>query len=197
MTTQIEQRYYTPTEYLKLEEVAEYRSEYINGEIIAMAGGTTRHNEITGSIYAYLRFNLLKNKPYKVYIENVRLWIERHQIYTYPDVMVVENEPIYQGKGIYTITNPYIIFEVASKSTKNYDQGDKFDFYRSLSSLKEYVIVEQSRCHVILNTKTVEGKWILSEYEDLEIVLDLTSLSLSIPLKEIYAGIDFNLEDGE
>ena len=82
-------------------------------------------------------FTHLRKINAKIYLENVRLWIERYQIYTYPDVMIVENEPIDQGKGTSTVTNPSILFEVASKSTKNYDQGDKFDFYRSLPSLKE------------------------------------------------------------
>ena len=95
-------------------------------------------------IYANLWFRF-KTKQYKVYIENVRLWIERYQIYTYPDVMIVENQPIYYGQGTSTITNPSVIFKVASKSTKNYDQGDKFDYYRSLPELKEYILVEQSQ----------------------------------------------------
>jgi len=107
----------------------------------------------------------------------------------------VEKQPLYHGKGTSTIINPSVIFEIASKSTKNYHQGDKFDFYRSLADLKEYIIVEQSRYHVISHTKTLEGKWILTEYEEPETVLELTSLSLSIPLEEIYAGIDFSRED--
>ncbi len=196
MTTQLEKVYYTETEYLALEEHASSRSEYLNGKIIRMAVRTTNHNEITGNIYSYLKFSL-KTQAYKVYIENVRLWIEHYKIYTYPDVMVIENQPIYYGQGTSTITNPSIIFEVASKSTKNYDQGDKFDFYGSLPYLKEYVLVEQSKYHVIVHTKTLESKWILSEYEEPETTLELTSLSLSLPLKEIYAGINLNLDDEE
>ncbi len=194
MTTQLKKTYYTPAEYLALEKQSTYRSEYINGKIIRMPGGTTEHNEIVTNICVYLK-PLLRKINAKIYLENVRLWIEYHKIYTYPDVMISENQPLYHSQGTSTITNPSIIFEVASKSTKNYDQGDKFDFYKSLPCLKEYVIVEQSKYHVIAYTKTIDGKWILSEYETQETALELTSLSLSIPLEEIYAGIDFNLED--
>ena len=99
-----------------------------------------------------------------MFTENVRVWIEKYQIHTYPDVMIIKDQPIYHGKETTTVTNPCLIIEAASKSTKNYDQGDKFDYYRSLYSLQEYIVVEQSRIHVLQHTKANTHQWLLTEY---------------------------------
>jgi Uma2 family endonuclease len=155
-------RYYTPEEYLELEEKAEYKSEYRDGEIVPMTGGTTNHNEIALNFAAYLKLALRK-RDYRVYIGDVRLWIPRYRQYTYPDVMVIEGEPIYTGKGTTTVMNPMLIAEVLSKSTQNYDQGDKFMYYRSIPEMKEYILIDQKQFYVMQHTKTDEGKWLLTE----------------------------------
>jgi len=186
------QRFYTAEEYLKLEEQAELRHEYIDGEIREIKGGTTNHNQIAGNIYAYFR-RVLRGKNYKTYIENVRLWIEENRVFIYPDIMVIEGNPVYYGKGTTTVVNPCLIIEVLSKSTKNYDQGDKFDFYRSLSSLQEYILVEQDRFHVIQYTKVSAIQWLLTEYELVSDELKLKAVSFSMSLEDIYEGVDFNL----
>ena len=111
MQTQTEKRYYTREEYLVLEEAAEYKSEYRDGEIVPMAGGTTNHNQIAGNVYAKLKF-ALKGQNYRVFITDVRLWIPRYNQYTYPDVMVIQGEPAYEGTGTTTVTNPLMIAEV-------------------------------------------------------------------------------------
>ncbi|MEL7418652.1 MAG: Uma2 family endonuclease, partial [Cyanobacteria bacterium J06555_3] len=128
---QLQPRTYTPEEYLQLEEQAEYKSEYRDGAIIPMTGGTTNHNEISGNVYANLKFGL-KKQNYRVYIADVRLWIPRHRLYTYPNVMLIKGEPIYADKGTTTVTNPVMIIEVLSPSTQNYDLGEKFTYYRSI-----------------------------------------------------------------
>lgn len=186
--------YYTPEEYLALEEKAEYKSEYHNGEIIPMAGGTTNHNEITGNLYANLKFSL-KKQPYKVYISDVRLWISRHSLYTYPDVMVIKDEPVYTDKSKTTVTNPILITEVLSKSTQNYDQGDKFTCYRSLETLKEYILISQHSFHVMQYSKTDNNQWLLSEYQTENSVIKFNSLGLEIELAELYSGIYFSNEE--
>ena len=118
---------YTPEEYLSLEIDAEFRSEYRDGEIVPMTGGTTNHNKIAGNFYAYLHF-LLRKKPQELYIGDVRLWIPEYRQYTYPDVMMVDDEPTYHDTGTTTITNPSLIVEVLSKSTQDYDRGTKFTY---------------------------------------------------------------------
>lgn len=190
MQLQINPRTYTPEEYLQLEEQAEYKSEYRDGEIIPMTGGTTNHNEISGNLYANLKFGL-KKQNYRVYIADVRLWIPRYRIYTYPDVMVIKDEPIYADRGTTTVMNPILITEVLSPSTQNYDQGDKFAYYRSIPEMQEYILISQKRYHVMQHTKTDAG-WLLSEHETEDSVIKLASVNLELELSDLYTGVDFS-----
>ena len=183
-------RTYTPEEYLKLEERAEYKSEYRDGEIIPMTGGTTDHNEISLNLTTNLRFSL-KKQGYRVYMADVRLWIPRYRIYTYPDVMLIQGEPVYADKGTTTVMNPVLIAEVLSPSTQNYDQGDKFAYYRSIPEMKEYILISQKRYYVMQHTKTEAG-WLLTEYETEDAVIKLASADLEIELLDLYTGVDFN-----
>lgn len=194
MSIQTKQNYYTPEEYLALEESAEYKSEYHDGEIIPMIGGTTNHNEIAGNLYANLKFGL-KKKSYKVYIGDVRLWIPRHRIYTYPDIMVIKNEPIYADKGTTTVTNPILIIEVLSKSTQNYDQGEKFNYYRSIPEMPEYILVSQYDFNVLQYSKTEANKWLLSEYNEPKTNIKFNCIDFEIEIPEIYAGVDFSQDE--
>ena len=191
MQLQVKPHYYTPEEYLELEEKAEYKSEYRDGEIVAMTGGTTNHNEICLNLAANLKFALRK-KNYRVYIGDVRLWIPRYRQYTYPDVMVIEGEPSYADRGTTTVTNPLLIAEVLSKSTQNYDQGDKFAYYRSIPEMKEYVLIAQKKFHVMQHQKTEDNKWLLSECETEDAVIKLATVDFAVELSEIYTGVDFS-----
>ncbi|MGB3202030.1 MAG: Uma2 family endonuclease [Nodosilinea sp.] len=192
MIVEAAKRHYSPEEYLAQEAEADFRSEYRDGAIVPVAGGTTNHNEIVTNLCVALK-PPLRAKGYRLFTENVRVWVERYRIYTYPDVMVIAGEPVYYGSGTTTVVNPSLIVEVASKSTKNYDQGDKFDYYRSLSSFREYVLVEQYRWRVMQHLKTPNGQWLLTDYEAQDGVLELASLDLALPLSDLYAGVDFSL----
>ncbi|NET68202.1 MAG: Uma2 family endonuclease [Moorea sp. SIO1G6] len=187
-----EPKYYSPEDYLKLEETAEYKSEYRDGEIIPMTGGTTNHNQIALNIATLFKLGL-KGKQYKVYIGDVRLWIPRYRQYTYPDVMVIQGEPVYTGKGTTTVTNPMLIVEVLSNSTKNYDQGDKFLYYRSISEFKDYILIEQSEYRLLQYNKTATNQWQFTEYESENSVISLNSLELSVSFQDIYEGVNFQL----
>lgn len=194
MTTQIEKRRYTKEEYLALEETAQVKSEYRDGEIIPMAGGTTNHNKIAGNLYVNFRV-AFKQQNYEIFIGDVRLSIPRYNIYTYPDVMIFQERPIYEGKGTTTVTNPLIIIEVLSSSTSNYDKGKKFRYYRSLPSFKEYILIDQYSLFVEHFTKTEDCKWLLSEYEKEDAILSFVSLDFAITLQDIYQRVDFNLNE--
>ena len=191
MATQIEKRKYTKEEYLALEEAAEYKSEYYNGEILPMAGGTTNHNKIAGNLYVNLRVAF--QQQYEIFFSDVRLWISRYNIYTYPDLMIIEGKPVYEGKGTTTVTNPLIIIEVLSSSTSNYDKGRKFRYYRSLSSFQEYILIDQYSLYIEHFTKNKDNKWLLTEYETEETVLSFSSFDFQITLQDIYHKVDFNL----
>ena len=190
MQIQTSSKYYTPEEYLELEEKSEFKNEYIDGEIIPMTGGTTNHNEISGNFYLHFKLKM-RNQNYKIYMGDVKLWLERYQIYTYPDIMVIQGEPIYQGTGTTQVTNPLMIVEVLSKSTINYDKTDKFRFYRSLPELKEYIMIDQYECFIEQFAKNAEGQWVLTEYESVNDILSLKSIDFQIPFSDIYEGVNF------
>ena len=190
MQVQTSSKYYTPEEYIELEEKSEFKNEYIHGEIIPMTGGTTNHNEIALNFCTNFKFNM-RGKNYKIYMGDVKLWIERYQIYTYPDIMVIQGEPTYQGTGTTQVTNPLMIVEVLSKSTINYDRTDKFRFYRSLPELKEYIMINQYEYFIEQFAKNVEGQWVLTEYESVNDILSLKSIDFQIPFSDIYEGVNF------
>lgn len=194
MVLQTQKRYYTPEEYLELEEPAEYKSEYKDGEIVPMAGGTTNHNKIAGNFYKKFP-SIIKNQAYESYIGDVKLWIPRYRIYTYPDVMVVKGEPVYEGNSTTTITNPLLIVEVLSKTTKNYDKTDKFKYYRSISEFQEYIMIDQYTLSVEQYAKKVEGEWSFKEYETEDAVLVLNSVEFQLSLKDIYERVNFELSE--
>ncbi len=187
---QLLQKVYTPAEYLELEEKAEFRSEYRNGEIVPMAGGTTNHNQISGNVYANLSFSL-KGQDYRVYISDVRLWIPPNRQYTYPDVMLIQGKPIYLENTTATVINPRLVVEVLSKSTGNYDRGEKFDYYRSIPELQEYILIDQSCYHVMQYVKTNQGQWLLTDYTKAEDIVKLGSVDLVLTLNDIYDRVNF------
>jgi len=132
----------------------------------------------------------LKGKNYRLYMNDMRLWIPKYREYTYPDVMLIDGKPMFEGGSRTNVINPSLIIEVLSSSTKNYDKGEKFDFYRSIPEFKEYILVEQYQPYVAQYKKINEG-WLLNEYESLDAVLNLFVIALQIPLTEIYDLVDF------
>lgn len=190
MEVQTLKRYYTPEEYLELEEKAEFRSEYRDGDIIPMTGGTTNHNQIALNIAASLKVTL-KGRNYRVYMADVRLWIPKYRQHTYPDVMIIQGQPIYTGTSTTTVINPSLIVEVLSKSTQNYDQGDKFLYYRSIPEFQEYILIDQYQHHVMHYVKTADGKWVFNEIEGKSTTLSLESIDFQIMLSDLYEQVDF------
>jgi Uma2 family endonuclease len=191
-----QQRYYSPQEYLELEEAAEFRSEYHAGEIIPMTGGTPNHNQIAGNFYAAI-LAALRGQPYRVFMTDLRLWIPQRKIYTYPDVMVASRPvELLEGRKD-TITNPLMIAEVLSISTESYDRGKKFEHYRTIPTFQEYILIDQYRMHVDQFSKTEKGRWLFSEYDGEAAVLSLTCVQLQIPLPDIYQEIEFEAEEDE
>lgn len=190
MFTQTDKKYYTPEEYRALEEQSDYKSEYRDGEIVPMTGVTTNHNELALTLAALLKLKLRKQN-YRVYMGDVRLWIPRYRQYTYPDVMVIGGEPIYTDTGTTTVTNPLLIGEVLSQSTQNYDQGDKFMYYRSIPEMREYLLIDQTRFYVMQYYKIEEHNWMLTEWEGEAARVRLKSVDFELSLGELYEGVEF------
>ncbi|MCE2696389.1 MAG: Uma2 family endonuclease [Nostocales cyanobacterium LE14-WE4] len=187
--------YYTPEEYLELEEKADYKNEYRDGEIISMTGGTTNHNKLALNLATGLNV-ALNDLDYEIYIGDVKLWIPRYREFIYPDVMVIEGQPVYYSTNTTIVTNPVLIVEVLSKSTKDYDRGDKFLYYRSIPEFKEYILIDQTKYYVMQYVKTSENQWILTEYETEDALINLSSINVELSLKQLYKKVNFseNLE---
>ncbi|MFM7579987.1 MAG: Uma2 family endonuclease [Microcystaceae cyanobacterium] len=189
MTVSVINQTYTFDEYLAMEELATEKHEYKNGDIVSMTGGTTEHNKIALNFAANLKFTL-KKRNYNIFIGDVKLWIPTYSEATYPDIMLIEGDVNYYGTSKTTITNPSLIVEVLSKSTQNYDQGEKFYYYRSIPEFKEYILISQYQYHVMQFNKTHQGKWVLSEYLNDDSVISLQSVKFDISFEDIYENVN-------
>ena len=183
-------KYSSPEEYLERETAAEFRSEYQDGKIITMTGGTPNHNQIAGNFYAALNF-AFKGQPYRAFMTDQRLWIAQHRIYTYPDVMGVAGSLEFVEGRKDTITNPVMIAEVLSDSTEDYDRGKKFKFYRTIPTFREYLLISQSEMSVEQFSRTADNKWLLSEFIDAAAVVALSSVQFQISLADLYDKVEF------
>ncbi|MCT7968176.1 Uma2 family endonuclease [Laspinema sp. D1] len=190
MTSTLSQRTYTVDEYLAQEIASQDRHEYRQGEIVLMAGGTPNHNQITLNLAGSLNFGL-RRQPYRVFIADQRLWISDRRIYTYPDVMVV-GQPIELQEGRKdTVTNPIVIAEVLSQSTRSYDKDEKFAAYRSIPNFREYLLIDQYNAHIEHYTKTEGQAWLFREYDGLEATVSFQSFEFSLSLADLYDKVDF------
>lgn len=185
-------RTYSPAEYIDLEIASDQRHEYVKGDIVPMTGGTPNHNRVIRNLCTALTVGVRGN-PYEVFVADQRLWIPEPQIYTYPDVMIVAGALAYQAGRRDTLTNPMLIVEVLSKSTKNYDRGDKFAAYRTIPTFQEYALVDQYSAHVEHYVKTGNKRWVLQEYDGLDAILSLSSLDLDVLLSDVYDKVQFEL----
>ena len=191
MTQALDQRTYTREEYLEFEIASQERHEYVDGEIRLMTGGTPDHNDITSNLVVALKL-LLKGKSYRVFITDQRLWIPDRNLYTYPDVMVIEKPLQLQTGRSDTVMNPCFIAEVLSKSTQDYDHGEKFSAYRTLDSFREYLLIDQYTIHIEHYVKTAANQWLLSEYDDPNATLLLSTFEAQIEIIALYENIEIN-----
>lgn len=181
--------YYTPEEYLALERHAEFKSEYIDGRIIAMTGASASHNLIAGSVHAELRARF-RGRACRAFISDMRVQIGGGRRYTYPDVVAICEEPVFLDGALDTLQNPSLIVEVLSPTTEAYDRSEKFQHYRAIESLQEYVLVAQDRPLVERFVRHGEF-WQLLAVSGLDAALELTSVGCTIPLREIYENVEF------
>ena len=181
-------RFFTPEEYLRLERDAEVRSEYENGVIVAMSGGTPEHDLITGNIFGELRAQL-KGKPCVPHTDNMRVWMPACNRYYYPD-MSVACDPQYQIlDGVANLINPVVIVEVLSPSTEGHDRGPKRDCYQTIPSLAAYILVAQDRPFVEVFTRLEDGDWRVHKLLGLEATLVISAIDCQLPLADIYARV--------
>jgi Uma2 family endonuclease len=183
--------YLTPNEYLALERQAEHKSEYFNGEIFAMTGASRRHNLVAGNVFAALHLQLRK-RPCEIYPNDMRVKVSPTGLYTYPDVVVVCGEPLFDDEQRDTLLNPTVLVEVLSKSTASYDRGEKFEHYRKLASLLEYLVIAQNKYHVEHYMRQQDNQWLLAETDDILQTVHLSSIECDLALADIYDKVEID-----
>ncbi len=179
------QPYLNPEEYLAIERAADFKSEYVDGEMFAMSGASRQHNLIVTNLVAELR-QQLKGRPCEVYPTDMRVWIPAAAKYTYPDVTVVCGEPRFEDDEFDTLLNPTLIVEVLSPGTESYDRGKKFEHYRSIESLEEYLLVAQDERRVEQFLRQADGRWLFADTAGSEGVVATPSIQCRLALAEIY-----------
>ena len=190
----VPEHYLTLQDYLQLEETSETKHEYYQGAIYDLAGANMRHNIIVANVIGNL-YMQLREKKCTVVPSDLRIKVEAIGLYTYPDVSVICGEIGYADGRQDTVTNPSLIIEVLSPSSENYDCGLKFQHYRTLASLQEYLLIAQDRARVELYVRQQEHQWLLMEFTGIDQVIPLTSIGCSLTLTAIYEKIGFDAQD--
>ncbi len=180
-------RYYTPEEYLALEEKASTKSEYFRGRIYQMSGASLNHNRITVNLTGLL-YRALGGKSCEVFSGDMRLLVKANGLYTYPDIMVICGPIDLIAGQVDTVANPLLIIEVLSNSTADYDRTDKFELYKALNTLQNYVLIDQHRPYIqSFNRLENEPRlWSLETFNGLDKQLRLPALDLELNLGDIY-----------
>lgn len=175
-------------DYLEEERKALNKSEYYNGEIFAMAGGTKAHNKIPPSIIFALT-EQLKRKGCSIFSSDQRVHNNENSLYTYPDLTIVCGKEKYQDEEFDTLLNPTVIFEVLSPSTEDYDRGTKFKLYRSIPSLKNYILVSSTEYAAEIYTRIENDEWILNTAKEKDAHIHISAINFDLLLKDIYAQV--------
>jgi Uma2 family endonuclease len=183
----------TPEEYLRRERDSHTRHEYYHGEVFAMSGGTPEHSLTAANVIRALG-NRLEGKPCRVYDSNLRVRVPRSTLYTYPDVSIVcgplEFDPLDTSRQ--TVINPTMVVEVLSPSTESWDRGGKFDNYRLIDSLREYVLVRSDSARVESFLRQPDGRWLFTVAVGPDAAAQLTSIQVELPLAEVYRGVELS-----
>ncbi|MBD2080818.1 Uma2 family endonuclease [Leptolyngbya sp. FACHB-17] len=193
-----EQRLYTPEEYLDLEATTEFRSEYDNGVITTMTGGTTNHNRICRNLCTALTIGL-KGQNFEVFISDVKVWIPNSQKLRYPDLMVIAGEPEYYLNRKTTVTNPQVVIEVLSDSMEEFDREDRLKLYQSISSFQEYLLIDQNQIAIDHFYKTQPKHWQIDQFDDQDTEIQLRTLrgaelpvEATLLIADIYEKVQFS-----
>jgi len=193
--------YLSPDEYLAIERKAEYKSEYFKGEmfplrgmgkpgdVFAMVGASRKHNLIVANFIVALGPQL-RGTPWELYPSDMRVSVPATDLYTYPDVVVSGGDPKFEDTYLDTLLNPALIVEVRSPSTAFHDRVTKFEYYRRIEALTEYLLVAQDEYRVEQYSKQADGRWLLTDISSLEGVVELPSIQCTLRLADIYARVE-------
>ena len=180
----------SPTEFLAFERSSDEKHEYRDGVIVSMTGAKFNHNQICTNLTGIL-WQHFKEKNCNSFSNDMRVFVPKTRLYTYPDVLVVCGEPQFQDDVPDTLTNPLLLIEILSESTESYDRGQKFQNYRSIDSLNEYVLVSQNSARIEKYVKHGDGFWMLSDAVGMDASITLDSIQCEISLADVYAKVNF------
>lgn len=186
-------RFFSEAEYLEQEKLADWKHEFYQGEVFAMAGAGKRHNKIFSNLFGEIA-QFLKGKSCDVYGSNMRMHIPENTLYTYPDILILCQGYVPAKTDEDTATLPTVIIEILSASTRSYDRGDKFKLYRDIPSLKEYILVDSESISVEAFRVNTSGHWELEEYKTPGETLRIPVIGFATPLSDIYTGISFDAD---
>jgi Uma2 family endonuclease len=178
----------TEQQYLEIERAAEFKHEFLDGEMIAMSGATLRHSDIASNVLAELR-GRLRGSQCKAFNADLRVRASE-RLCSYPDVSVICGKPALAGENQDILLNPIVIFEVLSPTTEKYDRGLKFQLYRTNESLREYILVSQGSVRVEHYVRQDATTWTLRDYVSMNDELKMDSIGASLPLHRIYDGVE-------
>jgi Uma2 family endonuclease len=187
--------YLSPQDYLALERSADFKSEYFDGEISAMSGASEAHNLIVVNVAGAEIRQQLKKRPCKLYANDMRVKVSPTGLSTYLDLIVACGKAEFDDAHFDTLLNPTVIIEVLSDSTEAYDRGRKFEHYRKMESLAEYVLIAQHRPHIESYRRQLDQQWLLTESAGLENVFRLDSIDCELAPAEVYDKIEFSDTD--
>ncbi len=180
----------TETEYLAFERQSETKHEYLKGDVWAMAGASWEHNQIFGATFATL-YAQLRGKDCQVNPSNQRVQVMDTGLMTYPDLSIIYGEPKFAGEEFDTLVNPVVIIEILSSSTEAYDRGAKFQHYREIDSLREYILISQNQARIEGYRKGEDGKWILTDVIGLDAEYKMVTVGCVLALSDVYENITF------
>ena len=186
----VKYNYVSQEVYLETEREALEKHEYYQGEIFAMSGASGRHNRIFTNLFIDIGIKL-KGKGCLPYGSDLRIHIPKNTLYTYPDISIICGEMEFTDDKFDTATNPSVIIELLSNSTRNYDKGEKFTLYRDITSLQEYILIDTEKIHVEKHIRNADNSWQLTDYKSIENSFTISTISRSFMLKDIYEGISF------
>ena len=182
---------YTPAQYLAMERAAETKHEYFNGRIYAMSGAQRSHVRVATNVVILLGTQL-RGRPCEVFNSDMRIRVSATGLYTYPDVSALCGEPEFEDEEVDVLLNPTVLVEVLSKSTEAYDRGRKFDHYRSIPMLREYVLFEQDQARVehYVRDGASGDRWGLTVVRGLDATLELPAVGCTLPLRDVYDRVE-------
>lgn len=183
-------KYISEETFLETEREASEKHEYYRGEVFAMSGASIAHNKIFSSTFGDL-FSKLKGKKCQPFGSDLRVHIPTNSLYTYPDISIICGEVETIDDKFDTATNPAVIIEILSPSTRDYDIGKKFALYRDIESLKEYILIDSEKIHVIRHQKNADSSWLMTEYKTIDATFQISTVALELKLEDIYFGIAF------